>query len=1338
MKNRITRSVSTLLASSIALLCCHTMWAQSPTLSVDKTQLTFCIPQQGSAPVVQTVGISATGGDVNFTVTPSVNWLFISPTLSNTSVTSFLSVSVNPFTIPFGSTQFASMQIAGPNNSVTVSITVNFGAGCGSTAPFTASPSSIALTVDSSTPATVTRTVNLSGTAAAVSASTSISNGCCGWLTVSPNAGNVPGSFTVSINASALSGTPGTYIGSVTFTQQDNPAVAVTVPVTVTVPGAGGFNASPAILNFGFSAGATATQSQNLVVSGTNVALNATVSTVNGGTTWLGVSPLSAAGTPATFSVSVNPVGLGVGTYSGSVTISQQSNPSITFSVPVNVVVNAGGGGSFVASPTSLNYVFPLGTITQQTQAVSISGPGSTATLTLSGNSVGLAQVAWFTVQGVTPGSTILLPTTLSVTVDTSALSGTPGTYSGSIILTQSLGNVLTIPVNVTIGTGGTSFLSPVPSQLQFAYQIGVSSPPAQTLNITGPANATFTAQPSTTACGNWLSVFPQSGFTNSLGGAQLTVQVNTSTIGIASTCSGQIAVSVAGASNTVTVPVSVLASSSPVLVLGASGASFAFQPGGALPANQAVQVNASSGTLAFSAAANLTTPNFLFVSQTSTTTPSSIVLSLNPAVVGALAAGTYMQNVLVSSFGLPTQTFPVSLVVGGGGVNATASLVSNASSLTLNDQVTQAAPSQSFTISTRGAPVSFTASASLGGTCANFVTVSPSTATVQAGSPATLTLSVTSAVTPSVVGSTPVTCTGSITITPANFAVPSLTLPLTLNLSQGPLISPDRSSINVTLPAGESTGVNIALTSTDSSTPLNYSISLSTTTAGQIWLAASPLGGTTPSTVLVQLNPVLMPPGVYTGSIVISSSTPNVPSQTIPVTLTVTGQATVTPASLSFTQQANGPLPASQTIQVGGIPSATPISATVSTVNGLGWLSAAVSGTSVIVSINNVGLSAGSYTGNVAVNVPGNVNGVINVAVTLTVSNSQVLTLSAGTVSFSFVTGSAAPQSQTVQVTGTGGASVPFTVRMTGSNFLTVSSSSATTPATLTLGVNSQVLTGLGTGTHNASVLLTPTNGGPSQTINVTLSVTAPPTGPQTISSVVNAATQQAGAVAPGEVVSIYGSGIGPASGVAINGSDVAGGSLPVTLSDTKVTFDEIPAPLIYVRADQVNAIVPYEVSGRSNVSVRVIRSGLASVAFQVKVTDTAPGIFTLSQGGAGQAAVLNQDGSVNGPSSPARKGTAIAIFGTGEGVYIGGLATGSIISTTLARFPTPVAPVYVTIGGIPSTVLYKGPAPGLAAGILQVNVMVPQSTGSGPQAIVLGAGSNTSPAAGVTVYVQ
>jgi uncharacterized protein (TIGR03437 family) len=134
----------------------------------------------------------------------------------------------------------------------------------------------------------------------------------------------------------------------------------------------------------------------------------------------------------------------------------------------------------------------------------------------------------------------------------------------------------------------------------------------------------------------------------------------------------------------------------------------------------------------------------------------------------------------------------------------------------------------------------------------------------------------------------------------------------------------------------------------------------------------------------------------------------------------------------------------------------------------------------------------------------------------------------------------------------------------------------------------------------------------------------------------------------------------------------------------------------------------------------------------FSAQVVATAPAIFSL---GNNQGAILNQDGSVNGPSNPAAPGSYIQIYGTGEGQTNPPGVDGQIATETVDYLPRPVAPVSITIGGVAATPSYAGTAPQSFAGFFQVNVQIPNNVGAGNQPVILKVGNASSPAQNVAV---
>ena len=242
----------------------------------------------------------------------------------------------------------------------------------------------------------------------------------------------------------------------------------------------------------------------------------------------------------------------------------------------------------------------------------------------------------------------------------------------------------------------------------------------------------------------------------------------------------------------------------------------------------------------------------------------------------------------------------------------------------------------------------------------------------------------------------------------------------------------------------------------------------------------------------------------------------------------------------------------------------------------------------------------------------------------------------------------------------------------------------------------------GLLPGTYYASLTIDWTTG--SLTIPITLTVTPTSASPPVMSAIVSSASATPGAIAPGEIVSIFGTGIGGApAGPQLDAS----GKVATSPSQTQVLIGGVAEPLIYASGSQTNAIVPFEVGTTGVAKVHVISSGSASATWDAPLAPGAPSIFTSNSTGLGQAAALNQDNSINSSSNPAARGTVVQLYATGGGATRPAGVTGALARTgeNLAQS------VKVTIGGVDAVVQYAGSAPGEVEGLIQINAMIPQN---------------------------
>ncbi len=207
------------------------------------------------------------------------------------------------------------------------------------------------------------------------------------------------------------------------------------------------------------------------------------------------------------------------------------------------------------------------------------------------------------------------------------------------------------------------------------------------------------------------------------------------------------------------------------------------------------------------------------------------------------------------------------------------------------------------------------------------------------------------------------------------------------------------------------------------------------------------------------------------------------------------------------------------------------------------------------------------------------------------------------------------------------------------------------------------------------------------------------------TLACLGSAATLIGAPLAPGEIVSLFGHGLGPQKpAIAGLGAD---GRFPASLAGTAVTFDGVPAPLLYTSDGQINAVVPWMLSGYLATKVCVTFQGIKSNCILAGYQNVAPGMFQLPSG---YAAVINQDGTINSPQNPARSGSTIYVYATGLGPLSPVPADGSVVQFPLPAQTYPVEAFFMRdLVSLAGQVLHSGPAPLEVAGLFQIDVKVP-----------------------------
>jgi uncharacterized protein (TIGR03437 family) len=985
---------------------------------------------------------------------------------------------------------------------------------------------------------------------------------------------------------------------------------------------------------------------------------------------------------------------MAAGSYSGSITIAATGAANSPQTVTVSLTL---GSNALTISTNAMSFAYQVAGTAPAAQTLTV-GSTSTALAFTAASSASWLSVA------PTSGTTL---TTLSVSVNPAGL--TPNTYTGNITITAPGASNSGLTVTVTLIVTPQPAIVATPGTLAFSFTVGGAAPLSQNLAI----SSTNTPLSFTAAAGaTWLTVVPTSGTTP----ASLGISVNTAGLA-AGTYTSAITVTAPGASNSpFMVPVTFTVTAQSGIVATPGTLAFSYALGGSTPAPLSVAISTSNNAaVSFSATATTTSGKWLAVSPAGGTTPASLTISVYPA---GLAVGTYLGSVTISASGFTPQTVSVTLTVSPAS-QASIVITGNPSFTIFNTTVT-ASTTLGISVSS-GAALPYTV-AVVGAQPAWLGIANPTSGTT----PGSLTLTANAA------GLYPGTYVATLMVTVS--ASPQLTKTISVqltvagsNLVANPATLSFASASGGPAPAAQSLSISPA-----SGTPATVPLGAITTSAP--WLrVTSPTSA--PATVQVSVSLSQLTPGSYSASIFVTALGSTGPSLVVPVTLTVSPlpPLTASPSTLAFGYTPGGTLPAAQSIALssGGVP----LNFTVTSPGA--WLTVAPSrGTTpgtVLVTANPAGLGAGTYTGTITASAYGAANSV-PIAVTLTVSGPGQLEVTPAQLSFASPVGGPAPASQTVTVGAVSAIAFTASASATSSaNWLSVTPAAGTAPASLSISANPA---GLLAGTYLGSITVTPTSGsGTAVTVMVTLKVgSGTGTGTPNISSVENAASGAAGTVAPGLWVSIFGNSLGPVTGVSFV-TPPTGETVATTLAGTQVLFDGTAVPLLYVSNAQVNALVPFELVGKTSTVMQVASNGEVSASITLPVVPALPGLFTANASGKGEGAILNQDSSVNSASNPAAQGSVIVLYGTGGGQTNPASIDGGFNPVDAEGIL--LLPVTVTIGGQTAQVNYAGPAPGLVDGVMQINAVLPSGIPSGAVPVVVQVGTVSSQTA-VTVAVQ
>ncbi len=725
---------------------------------------------------------------------------------------------------------------------------------------------------------------------------------------------------------------------------------------------------------------------------------------------------------------------------------------------------------------------------------------------------------------------------------------------------------------------------------------------------------------------------------------------------------------------------------------------SFTYQTGAAsLPAAQTLTITPTPNTLNFSITVSGSPYNaaWLLVSASSGTGPTSLKVEVNPT---GLAAGNYAATITATAVS-GTQTYTASTAVNLSVASAAATLAATPSSLnfsyTTGDPIPSASLSSSFILSSNGAPLSATLSVS----GATWLSATPS------GNISLIGLLNTVTVTVNPTGLAPKVYTGTIKISAPAATNKTLTLTVTLTVnaavpaitSTWPAGAIQNSAQTIATINGSGFFSNSTVAATGFTPASTITVTDGSSTTSQTFFI--PVYGSTSNELRLAVASPLPSGSVgtaYSQSLAAAGGTPpysySLLAGTMPAGLSITsGAISGTPSNagtfiftIQVTDSSTRPISAYSQVQL----TIDPASASALTIE----IAAAP------LPIGTIGSAYGPVALTAAHGAGALTWSATNLPPGLTLSASGVL-------------------SGTPSTDGSAGA-ISAGIVSNGSLLATIPASDMTAAGILRMAVT------------------TPAPGGGTSN-EAQFQIYGP--NPQ-ITAVVNSASYAQGTLAPGDMVAIFGVGLGPSSLTIFDPSTPPiPTSLPAAAPSTSVTINGVAAPVLYTSSSVVGVIVPYTISGVT-AQVVVTYGGLASQPFTVAVAAADPGVFSLASSGEGQGAILNFDSStgnfsINGPSNPAASGSTVVIYITGAGA-----TTSNVDNQLIPASPavTPVLTPTVSIGGQGAVVQAAQAPPGSAPGLIQLNVTVPSGLKANPAAPVVVTVGGVPSQSGLTMAVK
>lgn len=289
------------------------------------------------------------------------------------------------------------------------------------------------------------------------------------------------------------------------------------------------------------------------------------------------------------------------------------------------------------------------------------------------------------------------------------------------------------------------------------------------------------------------------------------------------------------------------------------------------------------------------------------------------------------------------------------------------------------------------------------------------------------------------------------------------------------------------------------------------------------------------------------------------------------------------------------------------------------------------------------------------------------------------------------------------------------------GGSWLTAAKANGVTPGDL---IVSARLAGLLPGTYSGRITVASkeaTNG--SLQIPVTLNVQRRKTTLMP-GSIVNVANFESGPIAPGQLLAIFGKGLGPSQGLAY---EARNGKVPAELAGTTVTFDSTAAPILFASDEQLTVQAPYEIAGRPETRLKITTSTAETNEVTMRVVPVAPAVIKSGE----KFAVYNSDGQIVDPGSPANAGSIARVVMIGLGVTNPPVETGDTVAESGPPETQPgfAASIRATLGGRPLKIVSAALVPGMVS-VAQLSLEIPADAGDGSAPLEIFVGDAAVPA--------